>query len=61
PHLNPDELVNADLERTLADQIILDRDQMHLAVLSFFRRIQKLPGHVRGYFHAPHTVYASTI
>lgn len=61
PHLNPDELVNADLKRTLADQIITTRDQMNTAVRSFFHRIQKLPDHVRGYFRAPHTMYASTI
>ena len=36
PHLNPDELVNADLERTLADKSIVGRDQMELAVRSFF-------------------------
>ncbi|MFD7846762.1 transposase [Nocardia sp. NPDC059764] len=29
PHLNPDELVNADLKRTLADQVITSPDQMH--------------------------------
>ncbi|WP_081706498.1 transposase [Nocardia sp. CNY236] len=61
PHLNPDELVNADLKRVLADENILNPDQMELAVRSFFRRIQKLPGHVRGYFQAPHSIYASTI
>lgn len=61
PHLNPDELVNADLKRTLADKTITSRDQMELAVRSFFRRVQKLPGHVRGYFQAPHTVYTSTV
>jgi transposase len=61
PHLNPDELVNADLKRTLADKTITGRDQMESAVRSFFRRVQKLPGHVRGYFQAPHTIYASTV
>jgi transposase len=61
PHLNPDELVNADLKRTLADKTIIGRDRMELAVRSFFRRVQKLPDHVRGYFHGPHTIYASTI
>ncbi|MFF0501949.1 transposase [Nocardia aobensis] len=55
PHLNPDELVNADLKRTLADKTIIGRDRMELAVRSFFRRVQKLPDHVRGYFHGPHT------
>lgn len=61
PHLNPDELVNADLKRTLADQVITTRDQMEISVRSFFHRVQKLPGRVRGYFQAPHTVYASTV
>ncbi|WP_203217850.1 IS630 family transposase [Nocardia terpenica] len=60
PHLNPDELVNADLKRVLADKTITGRDQMELAVRSFFRRVQKLPGQVRGYFEAPHTIYTST-
>ncbi|MGQ4601534.1 IS630 family transposase [Nocardia sp. R6R-6] len=61
PHLNPEELVNADLKRTLADKTILGRDHMELAVRSFFRRVQKLPDHVRGYFQGPHTIYASTV
>lgn len=61
PHLNPDELVNADLKRTLADKPIRNADQMELAVRAFFRRVQKLPDRVRGYFQGPHTIYASTI
>ncbi len=61
PHLNPDELVNADLKSALADQVITSRDQMESAVRSFFHRVQKLPDRVRGYFQAPHTAYASTI
>ena len=60
PHLNPDELVNADLKRTLADQIITDRAQMERSVRAFFHRIQKLPAHVLDYFQAPHTKYASS-
>jgi hypothetical protein len=39
-HLNPDELVNADLKRTLADRVITDRDQMEFAVHSFLHRVQ---------------------
>ncbi|WP_233163639.1 IS630 family transposase [Glycomyces salinus] len=58
PHLNPDELVNADLKRYLADQVIIDRDQMERSVRSFFHRVQKLPARVLGYFQAPHTKYA---
>ncbi len=61
PHLNPDELVNADLKRTLADKTLVNRDQMDLAVRSFFRRVQKLPQRIRAYFQAPHTIYASTV
>ncbi|MGQ4600448.1 IS630 family transposase [Nocardia sp. R6R-6] len=61
PHLNPDELVNADLKRTLSDQVITSRDQMQTAVRSFFHRVQKLPDRVRGYFQGPHTIYASII
>jgi len=60
PHLNPDELVNADLKRTLADQVITDRVQMERAVRAFFHRVQKLPAHVLGYFQAPHTKYTSS-
>ncbi|MBF6303148.1 IS630 family transposase, partial [Nocardia amamiensis] len=60
PHLNPDELVNADLKRTLADQILTNPAQMETAVRSFFHRVQKLPGRARSYFQAPHTTYAST-
>jgi transposase len=60
PHLNPDELVNADLKRTLADQVITDRGQMERAVRVFFHRVQKLPARVLGYFQAPHTKYASS-
>lgn len=58
PHLNPDELVNADLKRHLADQVITDRDQMERSVRSFFHRVQKFPARVLGYFQAPHTKYA---
>jgi hypothetical protein len=61
PHLNPDELVNADLKRTLADQVITDRAQMERSVRAFFHRVQKLPAHVLGYFQASHTKYASSI
>ena len=57
PHLNPDELVNADLKRYLADEVITDRHRMRAQVRSFFRSVQRLAGHVRGYFQAPHTSY----
>ncbi|MCX4096668.1 IS630 family transposase [Nocardia sp. alder85J] len=50
PHLNPGELVNADLKRTLADKTITTRDQLGNEVRSFFHRVQKLPDHIRAYF-----------
>jgi transposase len=57
PHLNPDELVNADLKRHLADQVIEDVHQMEAAVRSFFRSVQKRADHVKAYFLAPHVSY----
>jgi transposase len=59
PHLNPDELVNADLKRVLADQAITDRDQMERSIRSFFHRVQKLPERVFSYFQAPQVKYAA--
>ncbi|MGW8437809.1 transposase [Nocardiopsis sp. NPDC055879] len=61
PHLNPDELVNADLKRYLADEVIADRHRMRAQVRSFFRSVQRLAGHVRGYFQDPHTSYTIRI
>jgi transposase len=57
PHLNPDELVNADLKRQLADRVLTSREQLVAETRSVLRRIQKLPQHVIGYFQAPHTDY----
>src|SRR5699024_5844894 len=57
PHLNPDELVNADLKRHLTDEVITDRQRMRSQVRSFFRSVQRLAGHVRSYFQALHTSY----
>lgn len=50
---------NADLKRSLADQVITDRLQMERSVRSFFHRVQRLPVRVLGYFQAPHTKYAA--
>lgn len=58
PHLNPDELANADVKQHLADQVLTDPGQMEYAVRSFFHRLQKLPHRVLSYFQAPHTKYA---
>ncbi|MGW1077633.1 IS630 family transposase [Streptomyces sp. NPDC002537] len=58
PELNPDELVNADLKNTLPKQHRA-RNQYELAAETrrFFRRRQRQPHIVRGYFHGPHVRY----
>jgi transposase len=57
PHLNPDELVNADLKRQLADRVITSRQYLAAETRSVLRSIQKLPARIVGYFQAPHTNY----
>lgn len=58
PELNPDELVNADLKRSLPTSSRA-RDQAQLAAETrrFFRRRQRQPQIVRGYFGGPHVRY----
>ncbi|MFF3609916.1 transposase [Streptomyces sp. NPDC002463] len=58
PELNPDELVNADLEHSLPKQHRA-RDQAELAAETrrFFCRRQRQPHIVRGYFGGPHARY----
>jgi transposase len=55
PELNPDELVNADLKRSLP-MSSRARDQAQLAAETrrFFHRRQRQPHIVRGYFGGPH-------
>jgi len=57
PHLNPDELVNADLKRQLSDKVITDRAELVTEVCSILRSIQNLPARIIGYFQPPHTNY----
>lgn len=45
------------LKRHLADEVTTDRHRMLAQVRSSFHSIQRLTGHVRGYFQAPHTRY----
>lgn len=59
PHLNPDELVNADLKRQLVDRVITERPELVVEVRSILRSIQKLPARIMGYFEARYTKYAS--
>lgn len=58
PELNPDELVNADLKRSLPMRSRA-RNQAELAAETrrFFHRRQRQPHIVRGYFHAPAVRY----
>ncbi|MFI1184659.1 IS630 family transposase [Streptomyces sp. NPDC020799] len=58
PELNPDELVNADLKRSLPHHSWA-RDQAQLATETrrFFHRRQRQPHIIRGYFGGPHVRY----
>ncbi|MGI5194171.1 transposase [Streptomyces sp. CA-288835] len=59
PELNPDEFVNADLKHSLPKQHRA-RNQAELAAETrrFFRRRQRQPHIVRGYFGSPHVLLA---
>ncbi|MGW5782096.1 IS630 family transposase, partial [Streptomyces sp. NPDC003863] len=58
PELNPDELVNADLRRSLP-RTHRARNQAELATETrrFFHRRQRRPHIITGYFKAPHVRY----
>ncbi|WP_234360307.1 transposase [Streptomyces sp. DSM 15324] len=58
PETKPDELVNSDLKRTLLPASrARNADQLADEVRRFFRRRQKQPHIVRGYFQGPHVRY----
>ncbi|MFI6007207.1 IS630 family transposase [Streptomyces sp. NPDC051366] len=58
PELNPDELVNADLKRSLpASSKARTQVQLASEARRFFHRRQRQPHIVRGYFHGPHVRY----
>ncbi|WP_029767251.1 IS630 family transposase [Haloglycomyces albus] len=57
PQLNPDEMVNADLKRDLADQSITDVRRMKAPVRSFFWSVQKQSDRIKSYFHGKHVRY----
>lgn len=60
PELNPDERVWNDLKNNaIGKQVITSRDQMHKAVVSHLRFIQKTPDRVRAYFNNETTKYAA--
>lgn len=59
PELNPDELVWNDLKNHgIGRRSITSLEQMRQMVISHLRQLQKLPGLVRSFFHAPTTRYA---
>ena len=60
PELNPDERVWNDLKNNaIGQQAITTPDQMHSAVISHLRFIQKSPNRVRSYFNNETTRYAA--
>jgi len=60
PELNPDERVWNDLKNnSIGRQVMKVPDQMHSAVISHLRCIQKSPERVRGYFNNEATKYAA--
>jgi transposase len=60
PELNPDERVWNDLKNnSIGQQVITDQKQLHRAVISHLRFIQKTPQRVRSYYHSETTKYAA--
>lgn len=60
PELNPDEILNANLKRTVSTGTApKSRDELERAVRSFLHRLQKLPDRVRSYFGKPEVRYAA--
>ena len=60
PELNPDELAWAHVKAKVAKKTALTKDDMKAAVQRALRQLQKAPGIVRGFFHAPTCVYAKS-
>lgn len=58
PELNPDELLNADLERNVHASRAHTAQRPAHDTRRFLRRRQRQPHLVRGYFQAPHVAYA---
>jgi transposase len=58
PELNPDELVKADLKRSLpTSSRAQNQAQLAAETRRFFHRRQRQPHIVRGYFGGPHVRY----
>jgi transposase len=60
PELNPDEILNADLKRTVSTSAApRTRAELELVVRSFLHRVQKLPDRIRSFFGKPEVQYAA--
>ncbi|MGY2055304.1 IS630 family transposase [Nocardia gipuzkoensis] len=59
PELNPDEILNADIERHVHPARARSRDDLAHETRRFLHRRQRQPDIVRGYFHAPHVRYTT--
>lgn len=60
PELNPDEILNADLKRTVSTGTApKSPDEWEQAVRSYLHRLQKLPDRIRSYFGKPEVHYAA--
>ena len=60
PELNPDEWVWNDLKNNgIGRKSLSAKPQLHKAVLSHMRHLQKSPALIRSFFHAPTTRYAA--
>lgn len=60
PELNPDEYLNRDLKKNVhAKRTPRTVDELKANIISFMRKLQKMPSRVRSYFNSSHIAYAS--
>ena len=59
PELNPDEYLNRDLKKNVhAARVPRTQEELKSNLLSFMRKLQKLPERVQSYFRSSHIAYA---
>ena len=60
PELNPDEGLPADLKQAVTGKPpVRSRPELKRRVINHMRRLSKLPGRVRSFFHQPTVCYAA--
>ena len=60
PELNPDEYLNRDLKKNVhAKRTPRTVDELRANILSFMRKLQKMPARVQRYFNSSHIAYAT--